>query len=163
MWAMCLFVCVCVCVCVCVFVSCMWKWHSFRLGLCVGGWALNASTASLSPPLTRSLSQAYTHTYTQGSSWPSIAVPQCIMGSAGCLSVNCELSVPLSQLSHWLALHQCHFFWRISFSFSLFWFCFVFGQITPTHGLWDIVVFLLYFFPFLFMARKAPLRSGIEK
>lgn len=155
MWAMCLFVCACVFSSLACGNGIAFVWD------CV--WVADRSmpqqpssrslfpSVSLFPSL--SLSQAYTHTHrlrhthTQGSSWLSIAVPLCIMGSAGCLNVNCEPSVPLSQLSHWLAHHQCHFS-KFLFCFFYF-FSVVFGQITPTHGFWDIVVFAaLFFLPF---------------
>ena len=121
---------VCVCVCVC-FASCMRKHLAFIWDVC--GWLSAQCLNSPPPPLCLS--------YTQGSSWPSIAAPQCITGSVGCLSVNCEPSVPFSQLSHWRVHHQCHFVYSdlyLPIIFTLF--SVVFGQITPTHGLRDIVV-----------------------
>lgn len=93
-----------------------------------------------------SLSGRYTHTNTHtSSSWPNIAAPQCIVGSAGCLSVNCELSVSLSQLNLWLAYHQASAIFN-HFSEELLLDCFVvLAKMPPTHGLWDIIVSLLYF------------------
>lgn len=75
-------------VCLRVSLCCMWIWHSFHLGLCVGGWVLNASTVSLPaslshPPfcLSTSLPFFQINTHKDRSSWPTIAVLLCIMGS----------------------------------------------------------------------------------